>query len=632
MKSDKVCSLCLIIFLGLSPCLLKGQNTSLDSLKLTLFQETNDSLKAEILAEIGDSYYEENFDSTIHYYNLAYSFSESIPYYSIQLSSLRSLGYVYSFRKNDFKAALIFFNKAADLAKSESDTVAIAYVLSDIGRIHWKQGKSFEAFECHLQVKSIGEQINNAKVQLRSNLSLGIIENEEGNNDKAKKYYNRALFLADSLKKDRMKGLILNNLGKASQDEKEFEKAYEYFELADSVFTGLNDNGRLSLVHSNLGENYNLQEAPELGIKHFNLALEFNKKIENKEREVMILAGLALAHQKMNKIELSISTAEKALSLLNDVDTDLYYDKLYKILGENYELVGNHLKSLENYKQHFESKTVIDEVTQTKKIADLKHLYEIGKKQNQILELKTNDLEKEKKIERSGRYLQRMGFAFFFFLLLSILVFYRLKLKEVQNFDKLRNRLSNDLHDNIGASLNHIKLLSNRMGRKRLSEQEQENTVVKIKNISNDLIYNMHDMVWALDKNKESIGSLLERMQDHADNTLSDFNIPFNFDIEAIDESIILSTDKKINIYLIFKESINNILKHTETERVIITFSKGENKFLEILISNFYSTKKETEIASNNKGILNMKNRAKEIGGRLMVSDENNNFKIKLSI
>lgn len=630
MNLNRLYSLFLIVIMSYFPCIINGQNTTLDSLKLEFYQESSDSTKAEILAEIGDLFYEENFDSIVHYYNKAYSLSESIPYYKIQLSTLRSLAYVHSLRKNDYDTALVFLNKAVDLSRAEPDSVGVAYILSDIGRIHWKQGKPFQALEHHLQVKSIGEQINNAKVQLRANLSLGVIENENGHNDKAKQYYHQALFLADSLKKDRTKGLILNNLGNAFQDDSEYEIAYNYFRKADSIFTKLKDNGRLSLVYSNLGKNYNLRGNPEKGIVHFKLASNFNEKIRNKEREVMILSGLAQSYQQLNKPNLAISTAEKALNILKEIDTELYYDLLYEILVENYEKTGNHTESLKYYKYYFEYKKKINEVERTKEIANFNHLYALEKKENKILELKNNDLDKERKLEQTRLNMQIIVLGFTLLLLASILIFYKINLTKIKKFSNLKDRLSKDLHDNIGASLNHIKMLSNRMSRKALSDTERENTVLKIKRISDELLYNMHDMVWVIDEEKENVGSLLGRIQDYTDNTLREFGIPFKFNVERIDENVVLSTLEKINIYMIFKESINNILKHAETEKVIISFSRSRSEHFRMLVSNYYSKRKESSVISNKKGILNMKKRAQDMGGQLRVVDKNNNFKIEL--
>lgn len=632
MISSKPYNTFFIVLLGFCPYFLLAQQAHIDSLKSVVKERDLDSIKVETLAKIGDAYYEENFDSTTYYYQKAFDLSEKIPYYDIQLSALRSLGYVYSFRKNDFDSSLVFFHQALRLSEAESDSLAVAYVLSDIGRIYWKKGNSIEALAYHLQVRALGEKLNHPKILLRSNQSLGIIENEEGNNDKAKQYYKVAYAIADSLKRNRSKGLILNNLGKAFQDEKEFDIAYDHFQKADSIFTKLGDRGRLSLVNYNLGKNYFLSGKTQKGIEYYNIALDFNKKIRNQEREVMILSGLAKAYQESNQLRQSIFTAENALKKLKQIDTELYYDEIYKTLGDSYELIGDYSNSVLYYKRYLDFTKKRNETEKTKKVASLKHNYVLEKKENKILELKNIDLEKEKNLIKSKANLQKLGIAFLAFLVLSIIIFYRTKIKELQKFNHLRNNLSKNLHDNIGTSLNHIKLLSKRMNRKTSSQGEMQTTINKIKNISNELMYNMHDMVWSLDKEKESVGSLLERIQDYADNVFADFNIPYQFKIGELNKKTILSTQKKINTYLIFKESINNIIKHTKAEKVIISFKKENSNLFSMSISSFYFEKKEVETLSNHKGISNMRKRAEEIGGEIHVIDNDKNFIIEFSL
>lgn len=609
-----------------------GQNTELDSLKILLNNTVNDSAKVKLLKRVGDGFYQINFDSTIYYYELTLKVSEKSPYYDVELSTLRSFGYVYANQKNDFDLAIKYFNKALKHTEEAFDSLAIAYVLSDIGRIYWKQGKSYQALEYHLKVRHIGEKINNPKVLMRSNLSLGIIENENGSNSKAKEYYRTALPLADSLKRYKVKGLILNNLGKAYQDDSEFKDAYNYLTKADSIFLQLDDFGNLSLTRYNLGKNYTLDNQPNKGIELFSEAIDFNKKIGNQEREVMILLGLSEAYQKINQPQEAISIGEKALRILKEIDTDLYYDELYLSLAQSYDSIQNHRSASLNYSNYIERNSYSEVKERVQKIASLNHMFELEKRENQILELKTKDLEREKDLEISQANLKLMGMVIIALLLLSLLYFYWNKVQNLKKIEQLKIDLSSDLHDNIGASLSHIKMLSSRLDKNSISKEEKAKTIFKIKNISNELMYDMHDMLWSLDTTKESINNLLDRIQDYTDNTLSDFEIPYNFSINLENQNVKLDTKEKLNTYLIFKEAINNILKHTKSENVLISFERGKKKFFKMIINNIYCQTIKGDYPSGKKGINNMKSRASEIGGNLEVIDEDGNFSIVLTI
>ena len=614
-----------LVFLGIAN-VASSQNSKLDSLKGIAYLATADSNQVNVLKDIGDFYYEENFDSTLYFYNKALTLSREIPYYNMELSTLRSFGYVYSNKKNDYATSLKYFNEAFDLATAQNDSLGMAFLLSDIGRIYWKQGQTPQALEYHLKVKAIGEKLNNQRIMLRANQSLGIIQNEDGDNEKAKVYYMKALAIAKDLKRERSIGLLLNNIGNSYQDDKDYETALNYFEQAETVFLKIEDSNWLSLVNYNKGKNFTLRNHLDKGIALYKKALNFNKKIGNKEREVMINAGLALSYQKKDNPYQSILIAEKALKTLKTIDTDLYYEELYQILSEDYDLVGDYYKSLENHKNYVKAKEMKKEVERTKEIAKLNHLYELEKQENKILELKAKDFEQEKDLKKSQQNFLFLAFTSLSLLLGVLLFFYWSKMIDLKKFDELKSSLSKDLHDNIGASLNHIKMLSSRLNKSGVSYKERTNDIGRIKSISNEVIYNMYDMVWSLDKKKETVANLLERMQDHLDNVLGDFDIPFRFKVEDIDEKRILKIKEKINIYLIFKEAINNILKHTKPENVMIDFTKDGSRYFKMTIVNFYKTKTKIDKSSNQKGIENMKMRAKEVGGELQVFEKDNSF------
>lgn len=609
-----------------------GQDRPLDVLLKRLPIEANDSTKAELLAEIGDQYYEIDFDSMVYYYNNAIALSQDIPYFSIELSSWRSLGYVYSNRRADFDTSLVFFNKALDLSIAQLDSIAIAYTLSDIGRTYWKQGKHYESLEYHLQVREIGEKLNSHKVLLRANTSMGVLENENGNNKNAKEHYFAAISLADTLGKVRSKGLIFNNLGKAYRDDKDYANALKYFNKADSIFTNLNDNDNLTLVNYNIGMTLTQQGFPEKGIEYYNLALNKNKTIGNKETEMAIQIAMSNAYQKSNKPNQAFRLAKDAQTILEEINTDsTYYEELFEVLAKSYESMGNHALSLKYYKKYIQLKTDKSRAEEKKKITSLIHLYDLKKKENKILELETNNIKKDKKINASKANLKVMIFAFFALASFSFLTFYVYQLRELKKADSLKNSLAKNLHDNIGSSLNHIKMLSNRMVNSDSDLKEKDITVTKIKNISNQVIYNMHDMVWSLDKEKESIGDLLTRMQDHAEVFLGDFNIPYKFNIDVPNKNVILKTKEKLNVFLIFKESVNNILKHTENSKVIITISNKNSEHLSMEVSNSYSAKKTGIKTSTKTGINNMKKRAESLRGKLGVIDKPGSFIVQFN-
>jgi len=615
-----------IIILTICSCSFTTSGQGVDSLKMLLAEESNDSTKVKLLKKIGDAYFEFNFDSTEFYYNKVLAFAPTVPHYDMKLSALRSFGYNYFIKKNNYPLGLEYFNKALDLTKTKKDSIGQAYSLADLGWGYWKKKEPLEALKYHLQVKSLAEELQHPKLLFTSFFNLGIIQNDEGDNKKAIEYFNHALEIADTANYVISKGRLLNNLGKAYQDDKEYDIALQYFQRADSIFLEKRSGNWLSLVNYNKGNNFFFRGDFLKSISYFQKALEYNKVIGNNEREAMILLGLAKTQFELDDPQQSITHAERALTILKEIDTKLYYKELYLILGESYDLIGDYYKASEYFKKYLKVHEEEEEADNVKKIATLNHNVEIVKKENRILDLQNKDLVREKTLVKFQFNNQLLRFATITIFLCSILFFFINKSKELKRMDDLKNDLSDDLHDNIGSSLNHIKMLSNQLNRKQLNEKERGKVLLKIKNISNEMMHSMYDLVWALKKNQETVGDLIVKIQDHADNALGDFNIPYFFSSDKIDEQKKLSTKEKLNIYAIFKEGINNILKHTDAEKVYITLKKGEKKNFIMQVKSIYKYKKQINKISNHNGIVNMKKRAKEINGELETINEKDNF------
>jgi signal transduction histidine kinase len=143
-------------------------------------------------------------------------------------------------------------------------------------------------------------------------------------------------------------------------------------------------------------------------------------------------------------------------------------------------------------------------------------------------------------------------------------------------------------------------------------------------------MFDLYDMLWAVDKVKSTLGDLIERIQDHIDNTLREEGYKIQSKFTSSNRELILPVEMKTNVYSIFKEAIHNILKHTEPCPVFIELQFGKNKKMSLLIKNEFDQKTIDPPFSSKKGLENMKKRASEIDGILQIEERPNSFKIYL--
>lgn len=230
----------------------------------------------------------------------------------------------------------------------------------------------------------------------------------------------------------------------------------------------------------------------------------------------------------------------------------------------------------------------------------------------------------------SPPYWQTWWFIVLIALFVSFVIYYlsTIRYRNLLAIEKLKSKLSADLHDNIGSGLTEISILSELVVNE-IKEHKTE-TVAKILTISErarQLIDNMSDIVWMVNPQRDSLYHVILRLKDSYSEIMNSLGISFqtvNLD-KFID--IKLPMDYKQNIFLIFKEAINNSIKHSNCKS--ITLEALINKeMLEIILKDDGCGMDMEKIKYGN-GILNMKSRATLINGSLEIESNNYGTKVK---
>jgi len=222
------------------------------------------------------------------------------------------------------------------------------------------------------------------------------------------------------------------------------------------------------------------------------------------------------------------------------------------------------------------------------------------------------------------------GDLFFGIILLSIIgvltAFYFSRLAyELAGF-QLRNRIANDLHDEVSNTLNNIRIIS--------AEAEQKGEVTtelaRIKQMSVNAIEHVQDVIWAIDQDKESIKYLLFRIEDYIDILLRENKIPVTFTKEQLNPDNTLDFLHRRNLLLIFKEAISNMVKHAHCTRVVIEIGNKNNGFF-MHCTNYFDKRKDHKFRSG-RGIPSMEQRAEAIGGHLITEETDGKFVVSLKL
>jgi signal transduction histidine kinase len=201
-----------------------------------------------------------------------------------------------------------------------------------------------------------------------------------------------------------------------------------------------------------------------------------------------------------------------------------------------------------------------------------------------------------------------------FALLAVAFLWYRNAQKQKIQFANVRHKISQDLHDDIGASLSSLQIYGS------IAEQSIAHNPAKamemVKKISGQstlLLENMSDIVWSMKPATDHAASLEIKVKNFGAELLSDKNIHFTYQLSNEVETALTGIYARKNILLVIKEAMNNIAKYSQAQHASVSISIQEKRLLLTVGDDgvgFYTAKKTT-----GNGLQNMNERVKELGG-----------------
>ncbi len=167
--------------------------------------------------------------------------------------------------------------------------------------------------------------------------------------------------------------------------------------------------------------------------------------------------------------------------------------------------------------------------------------------------------------------------AFFIVIIAVSYSWYRYRLLQLKQVFKIRSGISRDLHDEVGSKLTNINLISQIIKRED-DRNKKEVLLSKIQEESEDISQSMREIIWNIDPENDSLASAIPRMLSFASRILEAGNITVKDHISGIDK-VRLNMEQRRDLFLIYKEAINNIVKHSGATRAEIRTFIQQNIF-----------------------------------------------------
>jgi signal transduction histidine kinase/ligand-binding sensor domain-containing protein len=212
------------------------------------------------------------------------------------------------------------------------------------------------------------------------------------------------------------------------------------------------------------------------------------------------------------------------------------------------------------------------------------------------------------------------------------------RLEQQHAIEKDRARIAKDIHDDIGAGLTQITLLSE-LGRRETNPAGAQ--WERISDAARDLTRSMDEIVWAVDPQRDTLASLIDYISAYSEDFLRTAGIRCRMDFPAAVPAMQIEAELRYNLFLALKETLNNIVKHAQASEVWLRLSLTPAAFTLAVEDNGHGFETNNggkaadsvDRLNSGHGLPNLRKRLEAIGGRcVMQSSPGKGTRIEMTV
>lgn len=555
----------------------------------------------------------------------------------------------------DAEKSILYAKKCLEAAKEIGDQQLVAEGYNALGIAWFAHGDYDKALTANKNALKIREKNGEAKGLISSYNKIANCYHELGNYSEAVRFNMRALKLSETNGFNAYSGMLLTNIGEIYKAQQKYEEALRHYDQAIKIARESKDTlawvkalNNAGVAYRELGKYSIAEKSYRLGLKIIsgkeygetegalllNLGVLASKNGENERaftyyRKALRLTesggdrhGLAVAYKNLGSTYLKIGKPDSALYFLEKSVLLSQELNLKSQLLESYQGLEVYYKSLPNYEQAFYYDSLAEDLKDTllniensRILEELNIRYATEKKEKQLAQ-------QHLQIEKDASRIKSIVLSFTVFalvvVLLGIIVIQRQRsLKRRVLFEKIQAqtrlkeeklRISRDLHDNIGSQLTLFKIQLEHLS---LSNENQSIAPV-LKGLSDQTkttIKELRESIWTIQSGEvsleELIGKVATTVQQLKNGSMS---IVIENRLDESDAMNSLSPAEAIAIFRVIQEAINNSVKHSSADKIIVIFD-AEKIFIR---DNGIGFNREKVVTGY--GLLNMEARLNEVG------------------
>ncbi|MDQ8004948.1 MAG: ATP-binding protein [Pedobacter sp.] len=412
-----------------------------------------------------------------------------------------------------------------------------------------------------------------------------------------------------------------NTIGLSFMEQHQIDSAIHYLQKAVDVAVEkkmLNVYRTISL--GNIGYGYyrkkEYEKAKPLIIIDLNEALKTQDYGLASGAEIP-LADIYLTEQKWAAANVLLDSARHHIALSRQLKR---LEKFFPVRSRYYQLTGNQKLALA-YRD-----STIKAIKQNDSIFNSLLLMRV--QQRTDLEKLVEEKAKLESYKKVSQIRMIAVIVVFVILLIVILVvrYYRgriekdrKRIEELNRIMALRQKLSADMHDDIGSTLSSISLYTHSLLMQPQADP-QRNTLEKIKQNAQNVQESIGDIIWSVNPDMDVMEQVIARMRAFGADMTEHAGIVFQFTADGDVGNLSLGMATRKNLYLIYKEVVNNAVKYSIATTINVLMKVEVGAFSMIISDDGVGFDVSAKRSGN--GLSNMNRRAEEVGAAITISSK----------
>lgn len=560
------------------------------------------------------------FDSAVFYFHHAYATAVSRKDVAGQAEVCSSLGHCFM-RKSEMDSARHYLEKGLDLAKRIKDYRTEAGIYNNYGNVFMEESNFQKALDYFVMAARLYEnRLADAYGQCLVLSNIGNVEYRLGNYDQALEYARQSMTIARNKSFTSSVGYAHKLLGRIYRKQKKYDQALDEYTLGQKVYRTLGDTRSVAEILQNIGNIYFDKEQHRNALQNYLQSLALSKNISSKQLIAYAYSCIGEAYMALKKNDAALKYLDSARMAAQSIGNQYLVMENYTAMSAAYEAKGDYKKALAVHQQLVQLKDSITRSENRALAEETQAKYELERKEAQIALLEKDQELKTLAIGRHRAIQAGAAVAFVLAIIIAVLLINRYRIgnrvKRLAEIEGVRNTIARDLHDDIGSTLSTINIIS------KLAIQENPNgSSIHFRRIAEQsslMMENMTDMVWSINPVNDSLDKVVVKMKVFTSEILEPKNIGYHFSDDESLKGISMDADKRKNLFLIFKEAINNAAKYSGATKIEITLQQTGKKLKMTVVDNG-SGFDERSVKRGN-GLGNMHARAKELSAQFKLT------------